>query len=478
MYDQLEQLKVKLEAHRPLSETDQAKVDEVLVPRRVYFTNIFEDSTLTLEETKFYIQTNRMTGGKLEREFHQIRGVMEAITRLRQLLKSGGDLDEKSIKEVHALLTSPIEQADRYHPGEFRTQDGFIMAKDGARVNFVSHECIPEEMKSLLDWYHSQWGKIHPVEIAARVHYWFILIHPFSDANGRLARLLDDFILVKGGYEPAIIEDRVRYFAAIRQQDQNMPTKNRLAEITSVNLHDLVSILEEASCQTMNLMLDVLEQRYQAPALDLSERLQMFDRIISGSAATEDDRRLAEERETTKLALSREISETLKQKVQSRIVKFLLSGPAKFQQNDYTYSPLISEVANRHQFSFSPNEGLYEYHLVPDLEAVNQAGLSLKPFMKLLSFAIISNNHMVGVFSAILPFEFGRVYIKQENRGEIIMRLDAESIRELVGGASYQEWDLKTLQSFIYNSLDYFFHLIEVEYLETQKAVIDPKQKA
>jgi fido (protein-threonine AMPylation protein) len=469
MYEDLGALKAKLDLHRPFSDSDQNKIDQILIPRRAYFTNVFEDSTLTLDETKYYIQTQRMIGGKLEREFHQIKGVVEAIHYLRELRSRDGDLDQQALKSAHALLTSPIDQQDRFNPGVYRSQDGFILTKDGTRLSFASYETIPEEIARLLAWYKDSQGKVHPIEIAARVHFWLILIHPFSDANGRLARLIDDFILVKGGFEPAIIEDRARYFAAIRIAEKALPIDDRLAGAISVDLSDLNGIIAEASIKTMSSIMEILEEKYVQPEKELSARVQEFDRIISGSSVTDADRRLQEDKETTKLALSREISETLKTKVQSRVIKFLLSGPAKFQQNDYAYSPLISEIANRHQFIFSPNEGLYEYHLVPDLEAVNQSGMSLKPFMKLISFAIISHDSTVGVFSAIIPFEFGKVYIKQENRGEIIMNLDKESVRELLGSASYQDWDFKTLQDFIFNSLDYYFHQLETDYQEAQK---------
>jgi len=468
MYEQLDKLKAQLDVHRPFSAEQQAKLDSELIPRRIYYTNVFEDNTLTLEETRYYIENNRMTGGKLEREFHEVKGLVEAIFYLRRLQEESRDLDEDCIKELHKILTAPIEQEERYYPGEFRSLDSSILGAEGSKINFVSHKRVPNEIDALLKWYHERSASLHPAERATRFHYRFSLIHPFADGNGRVARLLDDFILEKAGYGPIIIEDRTKYFDAHRQPDSALPSKNRLAASEDVDLSAFVAAICEASSLSMQLMLDIIEDRFKPTPVDLSTRMKLFDQTISGDTATEADRRAQEEKEATKLAIGREISELLKDRVQSKYVQFGLSGPAKFQQNNHQYSPLIAEVTARHKFTFSPSEGLYEYHFVPDLEGVEKAGMPLEPFMKLMSFAIISHDKTVGVFSGLLTFEFGRVYIKQENREEIVMRLDKDSIRELLGPTSYTEWDTKQLNKFVYNSLDYYLHRIESEYQEAR----------
>lgn len=71
-------------------------------------------------------------------------------------------------------------------------------------------------MAELLQWYHSNKDKLHPVELAARIHFQFAHIYSFVDGNGRTARLLMNFILMKYGYPPAVIkaerEKRLTYY--------------------------------------------------------------------------------------------------------------------------------------------------------------------------------------------------------------------------------------------------------------------------
>ena len=70
-------------------------------------------------------------------------------------------------------------------------------------------------MADLVQWYESFTG--HPVERAARLHVDFVKIHPFIDGNGRTARLLMNFDLLKAGYQPVVIRaaDRLAYYEAL-----------------------------------------------------------------------------------------------------------------------------------------------------------------------------------------------------------------------------------------------------------------------
>jgi fido (protein-threonine AMPylation protein) len=470
MYETLNELKKKLDALRPLNQDQIAAMDRVLIPRRIYFTNAFEDNSLTLEETRYYLETQRMVGGKLEREFHEIKGVWEAIQYLRSVSAQSGDLNEKVILELHRILTSPIDQDQRYLPGVYKTRDIPILGKDGSRINFVPYDQVPAQMALLLEWYQNNRVERHPVELAANFHFRFTLIHPFMDGNGRVARLLNDFIMENAGYGPVLLDDRNQYFEAIRKAEQSLPGGIRDIGNLEVDLSAMYQVLEKGCTNGISLMLDVLEDRLTSEVSDLEARLEIFDRIISGDAteaAYKRDQEAKERgsKETTKLAIAREVGETLKEKVHSKFMQFLLSGPAKFQQNNSQYSPLIAEITARHSYVYAPSESLYEYHLSPNLVSIEEAGMPIKPFMKLLSFAILSSGREVGIFSALLEFEFGKIYIKQENRNELVLRLQPESIREMVGPISYQDWNLAELKRFLFNSLDNYFHRIEKDYL-------------
>jgi Fic family protein len=76
---------------------------------------------------------------------------------------------------------------------------------------------VPLQMEQLIQWYESDGRLLHPVAKAALVHSDFVKIHPFIDGNGRTARLLLNFELMKSGYPPIVIEKetRVEYYSAL-----------------------------------------------------------------------------------------------------------------------------------------------------------------------------------------------------------------------------------------------------------------------
>ncbi len=81
-------------------------------------------------------------------------------------------------------------------------------------------------MHDLINWYRIKMEKenVNAVLLASEFHYKFVRIHPFDDGNGRLARILMNFILMQFGYPPVIVktQDKQNYFAALRQADADL----------------------------------------------------------------------------------------------------------------------------------------------------------------------------------------------------------------------------------------------------------------
>jgi len=74
-------------------------------------------------------------------------------------------------------------------------------------------------LKEFFDWYNKEKGKLHPVALSALVHLKFVTIHPFSDGNGRISRLMMNFILNKHGFPMLDIpyENRNGYYTALER---------------------------------------------------------------------------------------------------------------------------------------------------------------------------------------------------------------------------------------------------------------------
>jgi hypothetical protein len=122
----------------------------------------------------------------------------------------------------------------RDRPGAWR--------QGGVRIRSVPVSPPSAVHADLVDWSRSSADiKEHPVVHAAVHHAWFERIHPFVDGNGRVGRLVLNFLLIQNGYPPAVIlaTDRDRYLRALRRADSGNP--NSLAALVSRSVSGTLS---------------------------------------------------------------------------------------------------------------------------------------------------------------------------------------------------------------------------------------------
>jgi hypothetical protein len=89
--------------------------------------------------------------------------------------------------------------------------------------HYASPEETPAKMAELMEWYRKAESerKLHPLQLAAKIHYDFVRIHPFDDSNGRTSRLLMNYVLLRHGFPPVIIKstDKRNYLTALNKAD-------------------------------------------------------------------------------------------------------------------------------------------------------------------------------------------------------------------------------------------------------------------
>lgn len=189
-----------------------------------YHSCSIEGNTLSRAEVDLVINKDQSIEGKRLLELQEVRSHKDAI---EYMMSEVADLSEDFIKRLHEVLldgTSEFIDDDEYVVGGYRCDMRFIEGADFVPVPPLQ---IPYDMKSLISFYKKNKYKIHPIELASEFHLRFVVIHPFSDGNGRMARLLMNFILDRSGF-PMIdisVENREGYIKALASGKSEELTK-------------------------------------------------------------------------------------------------------------------------------------------------------------------------------------------------------------------------------------------------------------
>lgn len=200
--------RARLDALRPLAGPSLAILDRWFDVELTYTSNAIEGSTLTRSETAIVLEKGITIGGRPLKDHLEALDHRDALGFVRALARRGERLRESDVREIHRLVLarSNPEEAGRYSPHQ--------RAIAGSRVRFPSPVEIPALMAAFAAWLGD--APDGP-ETAFEAHYRLVTIHPFTDGNGRAARLLMNLILIRAGYPPVAIgpEERVAYLDAL-----------------------------------------------------------------------------------------------------------------------------------------------------------------------------------------------------------------------------------------------------------------------
>ena len=232
--ERAKELKRELDELRPLNPEAEARLLQKLRLDWNYHSNKIEGNSLTYGETKALILFGVTAQGKPLRDHFEITGHNDAINWVFDVVKGGGELTEKFIRELHTLILKEAGWKEALTPdgsptrrrievGKYKTQPNHVITVTGETFYFSSPEETPAKMNELVQWYREECSAKNgdPIKLAAVFHYRFVRIHPFDDGNGRVARILMNFILLSFGYPPVIIktEDKGEYFRVLQLAD-------------------------------------------------------------------------------------------------------------------------------------------------------------------------------------------------------------------------------------------------------------------
>lgn len=189
-----------------------------------YNSGKIENDEITYHDTREVFDKNGVTSytGSTKTLF-EIQNSKAAYERMLSAFDDRQIIDEAFLKEIQMILTNGTYDERRYQigerPGEYK-HHGYVTGKNevGASV-----EDVRDEICELLDELTDIDDK-NALVAAAYFHAKFENIHPFSDGNGRVGRLLMNYILLIHNHPPITIheEDRKDYYKALEKFDEEL----------------------------------------------------------------------------------------------------------------------------------------------------------------------------------------------------------------------------------------------------------------
>ncbi|MFM2394527.1 MAG: hypothetical protein RLZZ546_2509 [Bacteroidota bacterium] len=219
----------------PMSEKDQRRLDEKFRLEFTYNSNHMEGNTLTYQDTKALLLKDIVPQGEIYtmRELRE----MEAHDASFALIKAWAadperDMNATFLKELNKLILvkdywKDAQTADgqpsrkQIKVGEYKSTPNSVQLSNGEIFHYADPIEVPALIQDLFDWYNAEKSSLHPVTLAAVFHHKFVLIHPFDDGNGRISRLMVNYILMRNGLPPIVIKssEKQKYLNDLRLAD-------------------------------------------------------------------------------------------------------------------------------------------------------------------------------------------------------------------------------------------------------------------
>lgn len=155
--------------------------------KSIHSSLAIEANSLTLGEIKDVINGKFVLGA--EKEIQEVKNAYAAYDEVASL--DVYDLNE--LKRLHGIMTKYVADVS----GEFRLGEEGVFNGDKCIFMAPPAKFVPGQMEDLFSWMKKSHDTVHPLILSSVFHYEFVFIHPFTDGNGRMARLWQTAILTK-----------------------------------------------------------------------------------------------------------------------------------------------------------------------------------------------------------------------------------------------------------------------------------------
>ena len=237
-----------------------------------------EANSLSLGQVRDVINGKNVLGE--QKEIQEIKNAYIAYDKISEI----NPYSIKDLKKFHGIMTKYVVEES----GEFRRGEEGVFCGDQCIFMAPPAQFVPELMEDLFRWMQESKYSVHPLILSSVFHYEFVFIHPFSDGNGRMARLWHTAILTKWKpiFEYIPIESQIEkfqeeYYDAIAKCHVNGEStifiEFILSQIDKVldDISKQVSEDNEQLSEHIKKMLDVMEYDIPYTSKSLMEKLEL-----------------------------------------------------------------------------------------------------------------------------------------------------------------------------------------------------------
>jgi Fic family protein len=252
--EQLERLSAEWKRLQPLSAAHDERLWLKLRLEWNYHSNHIEGNTLTYPETEFLMLHDKAAGGHDLRDYEEMKAHNVAIAYVRKLAVSPQELTEADVRDLNQIILkepfykkgiTPDEKSapKLITPGCYKEQPNSVRTPTGEPFEYADPIDVAPRMAKLVQAVRDcvKWEGLTLLAGLAKTHHEFTLIHPFDDGNGRVARLVTNYVLLKKGLLPLVVraDKKTEYLSALRQADSG-----DLASLTNFFADQLIWSLE------------------------------------------------------------------------------------------------------------------------------------------------------------------------------------------------------------------------------------------
>ena len=263
---------------QPLSEDKAELLRKKFSAEYNFNSNHIEGNTLTYGQTELLLLFGKVSGEGPLKDFVDMKASQMGVEMVKEaVLDRCMPMTQNFIRQLHKVilredytvyrdLPGGGQTSHTVHAGQYKTRPNSVITRYGDCFEYASPEETPQMMTDLVNWYNAaeMEGKLSPVELAALFHYRYIRIHPFEDGNGRIARLMVNYILARHGWPMIVIRNRKKaeYLEALHRADGRVGSKPYKGAQTSLGkIQSFMAFFNRTVCEEIKCNIDIVEDK-------------------------------------------------------------------------------------------------------------------------------------------------------------------------------------------------------------------------